>query len=78
MDALLTGQRLLLASRQPALAFMVDGSANDESSTRPACGTWPPPGACKKERKKTDNPRERLEDGTPPPHRDFKEMGVMR
>ena len=27
----------------------------------------------KKERKKTDNPREGWEDGTPPPHRDFKE-----
>jgi len=26
-----------------------------------------------KERKKTDNPKERWEDGTPPPHRDFKE-----
>ena len=26
----------------------------------------------KKERKKTDNPREGWEDGTPPPHRDFK------
>ena len=32
----------------------------------------------KKERKKTDNPREGWEDGTPPPHRDFKERGVMR
>ena len=31
-----------------------------------------------KERKKTDNPREGWEDGTPPPHRvrDFKERGV--
>ena len=27
----------------------------------------------RKERKKTDNPREGWEDGTPPPHRDFKE-----
>ena len=27
----------------------------------------------KKERKKTDNPREGWGDGTPPPHRDFKE-----
>ena len=26
----------------------------------------------KKERKKTDNPREGWENGTPPPHRDFK------
>ena len=25
-----------------------------------------------KERKKTDNPREGWEDGTPPPHRDFR------
>ena len=33
---------------------------------------------CRKERKKTDNPREGWEDGTPPPHRDFKERGVMR
>ena len=33
---------------------------------------------CKKERKKRDNPREGWEDGTPPPHRDFKERGVMR
>ena len=31
-----------------------------------------------KERKKTDNPREGWEDGTPPPHRDFKERCVMR
>jgi len=34
--------------------------------------------AVKKERKKTDNLREGWEDGTPPPHRDFKERGVMR
>jgi len=32
----------------------------------------------KKERKKTEKPREGWEDGTPPPHRDFKERGVMR
>ena len=32
----------------------------------------------KKERKNTDNPREGWEDGTPPPHRDFKERGVVR
>ena len=30
----------------------------------------------KKERKKTDNPREGWENGTPPPHRDFKERRV--
>ena len=35
-------------------------------------------GIVKKERKKTDNPREGWEDGTPPPHRDFKERSVMR
>ena len=28
-------------------------------------------------RKKTDNPREGWEDGTPPPHRDFKERSVV-
>ena len=32
----------------------------------------------KKERKKTDSPREGWEDGTPPPHRDFKERCVVR
>ena len=32
----------------------------------------------KKERKKTDNPREGWENGTPPPHRDFKERCVVR
>ena len=31
-----------------------------------------------KERKKTDNPREGWEDGTPPPHRDFKERSPVR
>ena len=31
-----------------------------------------------KERKKTDSPREGWEDGTPPPHRDFKERCVVR
>ena len=31
-----------------------------------------------KERKKTDTPREGWENGTPPPHRDFKERGVVR
>ena len=30
-----------------------------------------------KERTKTDNPREGWEDGTPPPHRDFKERGEV-
>ena len=32
----------------------------------------------KKGRKNTECPREGWEDGTPPPHRDFKERGVMR
>ena len=36
------------------------------------------PFVVKKERKKTDNPREGWENGTPPPHRDFKERSVMR
>ena len=31
----------------------------------------------KKERKKTDNAKEGWEDGTPPPHRDFKERSVV-
>ena len=31
-----------------------------------------------KKRKNPDNPREGWEDGTPPPHRDFKERCVMR
>ena len=36
------------------------------------------PGKRKKENsRKTDNPREGWEDGTPPPHRDFKERGVV-
>ena len=35
-------------------------------------------GARKETGKKTDNPREGWEDGTPPPHRDVKERGVMR
>ena len=30
----------------------------------------------KRRKKKTDNPREGWEDGTPPPHRDFKERSV--
>ena len=38
--------------------------------------TTAPRHAEKKERKKTDNPREGWEDGTPPPHRDFKEGTV--
>ena len=31
----------------------------------------------KKERKKTDNPREGWEDGTPPPHRDLRRGFVV-
>ena len=31
----------------------------------------------KNKRNKTDNPREGWEDGTPPPHRDFKERSVV-
>ena len=34
--------------------------------------------ACgERKKEKTDNPREGWEDGTPPPHRDFKERGVL-
>ena len=36
----------------------------------------PKGGMGKKERKKTDNPMEGWENGTPPPHRDFKERSV--
>ena len=39
---------------------------------------WEAVPSVKKERKKTDNPREGWENGTPPPHRDFKERGVVR
>ena len=35
-------------------------------------------GTLKERKKENDNPREGWEDGTPPPHRDFKERGVMR
>ena len=31
-----------------------------------------------KRKKEIDNPREGWEDGTPPPHRGFKERGVVR
>ena len=34
--------------------------------------------AGQKRKKEKDNPREGWEDGTPPPHRDFKERSVMR
>ena len=37
---------------------------------------WVDAGQMIKERKKADNPREGWEDGTPPPHRDFKEGTV--
>ena len=45
----------------------------------PRCVLWPLKfiaAAMVKERQKTDNPREGWEDGTPPPHRDFKEGRV--
>ena len=52
------------------------------ATTRPAgTASYPHPeetAAVLKERKKTDNPREGWENGTPPPHRDFKERSVMR
>ena len=37
------------------------------------CGTPP-----LRKRNKRENPEEGWEDGTPPPHRDFKERGVVR
>ena len=39
---------------------------HEQRGVAPAFKGWD-----KKERKKTDNPREGWEDGTPPPHRDF-------
>ena len=47
-----------------------------EASRTPHCTTSARTGA-DKERKKTDNPREGWEDGTPPPHRDFKDRSVV-
>ena len=43
----------------------------------PVCGAPVFPVPSGKERKKTDNPREGWEDGTPPPHRDFKPCPVL-
>ena len=43
----------------------------------PALGSPSDASCVLKERKKADNPREGWEDGTPPPHRDFKERGVV-
>ena len=55
----------------------LDGSETAlSSSTESRARTLPPTSSVKKERKKTDNPREGWEDGTPPPHRDFKERRV--
>ena len=51
-------------------AFFRGGNVN--------CTTRPAAPIRKKERKKTDTPREGWENGTPPPHRDFKERGVVR
>ena len=53
-----------------AEAFVVKKERKKENR-QPKGGTL-----LKKERKKTDNPREGWEDGTPPPHRDFKERRV--
>ena len=39
--------------------------------------TWAARFFLKKERKKTDTPKEGWEDGTPPPHRGFKERSVV-
>ena len=68
--------------RRSALAEAVSGALTPRKKpfgalliTNPVSS--PPPGMYVKERKKTDNPREGWEDGTPPPHRDFKERGVV-
>ena len=60
-----------LQQRLPGAEGPPEGCTTDPRHA--ACG-----GPLKKERKKPDNPREGWEDGTPPPHRDFKERGVMR
>ena len=52
----------------------------DVGHEAPPCRALRAP-AGREERKKEnrhDNPREGWEDGTPPPHRDFKERGVVR
>ena len=53
---------------------------NNEGSKEAAQTDRETDSAPKKERKKTDKPREveGWEDGTPPPHREFKERCVMR
>ena len=38
---------------------------------------WARESSCGKERKKTKNPREGWEDGTPPPHRNFKKRSAV-
>ena len=59
----------------PALTFDLPRLSAPAEVKKP----WPGVGeACGKKRKKTDNPREGWEDGTPPPHRDFKERCVVR
>ena len=57
-------RRLSLAQRELALSL----------AQREICAATRP--GRKKERKKTHNPREGWENGTPPPHRDFKERRV--
>ena len=54
------------------------GASPPPDSRRRSSSRAPAPASKReKERKKTDNPREGWEDGTPPPHRDFKERGVV-
>ena len=60
------------ANRHPKRGMRV-GRRTESPHAR--AGFWSTP---QKERKKIDNPREGWEDGTPPPHRDFKERGVVR
>ena len=57
-----------------------EGWGRRTGSTPARAGFWKDDqgDTCQKERKKTNNPREGWENGTPPPHRDFKERSVMR
>ena len=60
-----------LGLRKESFNVALGGSGGEPVCASPRqSAPWP-----KKERKKTDNPREGCENGTPPPHRDF---GAMR
>ena len=66
---------LLMCAKKKRARDADAGPSSEPFSKHPAGAAHPL--ACK-ERKKTDNPREGWENGTPPPHRDFKERSVMR